>query len=505
MFGSQLGLFHFPFVVFCLLVEFIRAYTNQIVSLLSFSLPLFVFGTNQTIEISMAMFTLTSACTNNNISQALSLNNDNRFRDASFSSYLNCCDETCMRKLAESSQNLNSIITATPHEHLHLRRKVEDGEIGVFGAEKYFNGGMDEESPRIASNGAINYRHVKKDEPVDKQRIQLETPSTHSDSSWNSQSGLLQSVVRNPPKKKASKRQAKSLLASLGCNCACNDKSSIDIDDHVVESNTKRSGKAVDLARANKSWLNPSVKEEMPCTKIDDAGIGLSREDCFSFPILNSKPVKVHLQEEEDDDKERKSLEVFGSPVLQKKKKAFSLERRLTMLTTWDTNARMEELEIPASCDGTHNDDIESDASSDLFEIESFTNNSNPFLDRQASDGMSSSFVIPTTCYAPSEASIEWSVVTASAADFSVVSDCEDPISSAAAPKKARKMVPNAKAGVDGEREKRLTGILLGCKSQKAVRIARDAYITNGKAVPDPRRCHRTDSFAPVTRFQALN
>ncbi|KAJ0763480.1 putative protein PHYTOCHROME KINASE SUBSTRATE [Helianthus annuus] len=56
-------------------------------------------------------------------------------------------------------------------------------------------------------------------------------------------------------------------------------------------------------------------------------------------------------------------------------------------------------------------DDTGSDASSDLFEIENFSANEdyNSFLARQATKNNE---------YAPSEASVEWSVVTASVADF---------------------------------------------------------------------------------------
>ncbi|MCI01260.1 protein PHYTOCHROME KINASE SUBSTRATE 1, partial [Trifolium medium] len=81
--------------------------------------------------------------------------------------------------------------------------------------------------------------------------------------------------------------------------------------------------------------------------------------------------------------------------------------------------------EIDSSYVDDDNDDAASDASSDLFEIESLKGkSSNNFLTRQTSDA-ASSCVSPNN-YAPSEASIEWSVVTASAA---VMSDCEDQMS----------------------------------------------------------------------------
>ncbi|CAH2045688.1 unnamed protein product [Thlaspi arvense] len=59
-----------------------------------------------------------------------------------------------------------------------------------------------------------------------------------------------------------------------------------------------------------------------------------------------------------------------------------------------------------------------SDSSSDLFEIENLTGKPKPCLTRQGSDAAS------PTRHAPSEVSIEWSIVTASSADFSVMSEC---------------------------------------------------------------------------------
>ncbi|KAA8532984.1 hypothetical protein F0562_032899 [Nyssa sinensis] len=184
----------------------------------------------------------------------------------------------------------------------------------------------------------------------------------------------------------------------------------------------------------------------------------------------------MHFQEEEEDDKPRKLLEAFGSPILEKGKKTLSM-------LIW------EETEIPERSDRMFND-TGSDASSDLFEIDSFKSNANPFL---ASDGMS--------CYAPSEASIEWSVVTASAADFSATSDSEE-LRAAATTTNPNKKVPTAKTMPAGEIQKWRPS-LLGCKSYKAVRVAGDAYRTSEKAIPETRRHPRSDFFAPLTRFRA--
>ncbi|CAL5399021.1 unnamed protein product [Camellia sinensis] len=425
----------------------------------------------------MDLFKLTSSSTKN-ISQ--SFVNKNHLRSVNYS------EGIYLRKITESDISPNPIII-TPHENLYLGRKKaeEEGEIDVFGAEKYFNH-VDDENLKV---GAIKYKYAKDEQSVEiglvKPKIQPGTPSIYSESSSNIQNVLLQNVVRNSPRRNAKKRDGKKgLLACLGCNCSCNDRDSVETDEQFSESKSKtRDGTVskehienghhtVDLAQINASRLH--------CMKIDEVG------NSFTFPILNSKAenlaIKARLHEhDDDDDEQREFFEVFGSPVLEKK--------------------------IQAGSDGIIiHTDAESDASSDLFEIESLKNNPNyPYLLRQASDGMSSC-VMQTTCYAPSEASIEWSVGTASAVDFSAMSDTADLITSSEVVTKAQKMGLNEKTGVSKEADRQRSGILLSCKSHKAVRVAGDAYRTNGKANPDPRTHGRgLGSFGPVTQLQPEN
>ncbi|KAJ7943484.1 protein PHYTOCHROME KINASE SUBSTRATE 1-like [Quillaja saponaria] len=421
-------------------------------------------------------------------------NNDNHLPDASFSSYLNSNEEKFVQKLADSSQNLSPIIRTQKDDVHKGGKKEEDGEIGVFGAEKYFNGVTEEESPRIVNMGARNYQ-LKKDEPADlvtrKCKIQPGTPSVRSGSSWNSQSKLLESSLRHPSRAKKNKAHGKSFLATLGC--ICSDKNSVDICEHVGEtdhSNTPNYGVVYGKASTKK----PFKADQDLNGLVQIKGVGLNRENCFQFPTVNSgvgdMPVKLQFQQEEEE-KPRKSLEVFGSPILEKRNKSLSIDKRVKMLS-WDATPRMEEIEISASAGGIYND-AESDASSDLFEIESLTGKSQPFLARQASDAGS------TTCYTPSEASIEWSVVTASAAEFSMMSDYEDlrPIRITSPVK-----TPSTRSS-SKEIQRRRSGMLLGCKSDKAVRVAGDACRINEKANFDQQIRRKPDSFSQVTRFPA--
>lgn len=154
--------------------------------------------------------------------QPLSSDTDNHLRDASFSSYLNSSEKTIISKLAE---NPNSLF-------LGRRKVVEgEGEIGVFRAEKYFNDLVVEENPRVPNHVRIE-TEFQKNAPIDISHSKLKiqprtTPSAYSESSWNSQSGLLQSVKRNPSQRKGKKRNGKNFISSLGCSCHCNGENSV--------------------------------------------------------------------------------------------------------------------------------------------------------------------------------------------------------------------------------------------------------------------------------------
>lgn len=451
--------------------------------------------------------------------------------DASFSSYLSKTEEAFLRSLGESSRKLTNptTMTSTTQEERNkknsgrLSKKEQDEEIGVFGAEKYFTGLIDEESPRITSHKIARKYQRTEDEVGIKNPDQIHetrTPSIRSESSsWNSQSALLQSGMKNninpQIKKKNSKmiNKKKYFFPNLGCNyCSCSDENAVDTineldHDDVGEISFKKSN--------NKSTAINHRAVEINSKKLD-------REPCFSFP---SSKQGARIKNDEGKLAMRKSVEVFGSPVALEKghsNRSLSLDKRLS---NWDLGtstqkpkAAADEIELDANSAGIVNiyQDSESDASSDLFEIESLTEKtSNLFLTRLPSDdNTTSGCVTPTTCYAPSEASIEWSVVTAScAADvLSVMSDCE-----------LEQRKSSAADNKEIQRSKRPSNILLGCKSHKAVRVAGDAYYKadddhnnksssnnnnnetnfNRHRVVDPLVRRRSDSAIHMARFHA--
>ncbi|KAL8518728.1 hypothetical protein ACS0TY_009905 [Phlomoides rotata] len=367
-------------------------------------------------------------------------------REASFSSYLDGAEATFVLKLAGArTQGLIS----TPHDHILLGKKTtDDREIDVFAAEKYFNEGLNR-SPKVCTKDLSSHHH-EKDAPIGILAVKEHPPtaplSIRSESSWNSRSALLHNVSRNQKPRKANK----SFLATIGCNCSCADNYSTDIDDCVGETNSIKSTSTAKSRKGDKT-NDHLVRKPHSDSKFGEPELRVNSQGHFTFPVFNSKI---------DEAAKRKSPEVFGSPVMEKK---------LPMIT-WDAIAPSvsEEIRIPSISSEMQNDS-DSDSSSDLFEIESLSKG-NPFLSRQASGGLSGCRT-PTNCYAPSEGSIEWSVITASAADFSVLSDSEE--FTVPCPKKVG---INSKHGSFKEIPKLRPSILSGCKNHRAVSIAGDAH-----------------------------
>lgn len=446
-------------------------------------------------------------------SKTLSFESINNHRDASFSSYLHGDEGILALCLSESNQNINTI-HSNSHELIYASPKnVEDKEIGIFSAEKYFKGDMDDDDadPKSTDTSSKSYQH-EKDIPVNinpvKPKVRPRTPSVRSSSSYNSQTVLLPT---NHQSRNMTKAFCKSFLSSLSCKCSCSEKNSVLTDDHVVEAKkhsktlVEQNNKAAESDQKNKTPTRKwSEQEVIPYKKFDEKEFPSSREECFNFPVLNPKKgsLAATVESPVEDNAQRKSLEVFGSPrtpITNQVNKSLSFGRKATMLT-WDlVNPPMDETRIPKNQD-VMSDDYESDASSELFEIESFSTKTNSLSGRQTSDG-ASICLTPATCYAPSEASIEWSVVTASAAEFSIMSDSEDLRS--ANTKNQNRMTRFAKNAPEKELHKRLPNILSGCKSQKAVRVAGNAYKESDRATPISQGCHRLDPSKPVAKFQA--
>ncbi|KAI4340101.1 hypothetical protein MLD38_024970 [Melastoma candidum] len=404
----------------------------------------------------------------------------NDIRTASFAVYLKPTDDSFVKRLGDSSRH-----AVVPREDVHqtfgsMKIANREGEIGVFGAEKYFNGNMEDgPSPRLIDeytrrNGYKKESRLDTCTSVSKSRSV--TASVSSESSWNGHAALLRGFQKNPaPNRQSSfSFNGRGLFRRLGCNKSCSGEKSI------------HTRKEDDPKCHQQNLALPSsivqANDGLQSSNFDGASsTGSRREELFAFPVLGSfchkesegKRLREGVGEKEGIEAPRDSIEVFGSGHKDKKKVdavALNLERKLSVLT-WDAIPKPHSPKVSPKS-SVLNDDLESEASSDLFEIENISGATNidPLFVPHPPDGFS--------FYEPSEASIEWSVVTVSAADFSAISEYDE--------KEVREInsgftfVPNPRLMMEreGGRNRPASGGggggggLLGCKSHKSVRVA---------------------------------
>ncbi|KAI3994435.1 hypothetical protein MKX01_012692 [Papaver californicum] len=328
-------------------------------------------------------------------------------------------------------------------------------------------------------------------------------------------------LLRTPSR--LDRSNSKNIFAAFGCKCYCSDKKSVDVDESVGDYNSNDppsffENKQFDSSRVNINALSKLqtkveqqpigfaqtiqtstewFKEELPSLKFDKLGFQFNKQDYLPLPNSNagvenvvnfgSKDVK---EEDKEDNKPRTSLDVFRAPIFSKEEITLNLQSKLNLLNWDDSSSRAERISAVLTSIEM-DDDTASDISSDLFEIKTLSANGNhPFFQSsQESDDDESTCMSPTTCYEPSEASIEWSVVTASAANLSVVSYSGDqkPVTETKTPNASTKNV------IHKEVQKRS---LIGCKSSKSVKVVKHAHRI-------PNRLNSEKQMHHKTRFQA--
>jgi len=394
-----------------------------------------------------------------------------RDTDASFSSYLR-------------PDNKATIITGP----------VEDAttELSIFDAHKYFNDDSNSNNNNIqkvsisrvspmeripergdviateaaryssASSSVDGYAHIRN---YRARSFHAATPTASSEASWNSQTGLLSHPpgaipvsMQNPqnPKSLRIPKHSKSIWL-LRRKCPCTGKKSVQIKESAQESKSRISQQERDYEHHKVShditpnkWILNQTPSSLPVPVTATATFAAAKSqryhnsnshrvassvnsvrvpftDGFTFPVLNpNNPItKLKLASGvAEEDPPRDSLEVFRPPDEPSPK---------PLNFTFPAKARVVE------------DDAASDASSDLFEIESFstatqstfpaayrrnsrdsfdeasasTSTTGFFFGRRSVDEGSTTPTI-TECYEPSEASIEWSVTTAEGHDETV-------------------------------------------------------------------------------------
>lgn len=267
------------------------------------------------------------------------------------------------------------------------------GEIAVFGANNYF---------RLDYQTGLKRDLKHLEAPAAGAGAGARSNSTRSDaSSYNSRIALLP-INLGPQAKQKKGINARRMFLGFGCRGPCFDKKGVH---HLV---------------AEEAYIARSER-------IDHKN--------------------NHLEES------RNSIEVFGAAATVKGEVAKNMERKLSMLT-WDAIPKAQSTAAPSGVVDDE-DEVGSDGSSDLFEIE---NIANPIDDAAIC-------ISPASQYAPSEASIQWSVVTASALDYN------NDVSVSVAGDVRNRSIKEAQKGRHGG--------ILGCRSQKAVDVVQNVSCKN--------------------------
>ncbi|KAM7259458.1 hypothetical protein ACFE04_015199 [Oxalis oulophora] len=420
---------------------------------------------------------------------------------------------------------------------------IHDSEISIFDAQKYFDESNIEPKPirkptvlvppaaenkvmvnleQISEN--LNIPRISSASSADgfgrnfyKAHSFHATPTVSSEASWNSQTGLLSNPpgafavsLRNPADNSRGGRKSKW---PFGMTCPCSGKKSVQVQENLSEpkvSVVQAEEKLPEPKVLERSSTNPSpfYKPASPNDHLRrisadqnhfsssgqrDLASGTIRPfgdvpvvappqpavANFTFPILNSNqsssPMKVVLSglppvisTLPEEEPARNSLEVFRPPSNENQQRSMMTRRSFTFLGSPKARLTIG-----------NDDDVASDASSDLFEIESFSTQTTT-LYRDSLDDASSfnamingGYNIPKSlddatiirssnvtlprecCYEPSEASIDWSVTTA---------DIDDVSSHFAAHVSNGKKKGGGSGSGGG-------GGLLSCRSEKAVSV----------------------------------
>ncbi|OWM90419.1 uncharacterized protein LOC116187415 [Punica granatum] len=266
-------------------------------------------------------------------------------RSASFSEYVNNIAEDCARCPGDSLPEYELPIPVLP-------RKLgpREHEIDVFDAKKYFNMNSDVQTALNKEENHILGR--KSGAPI----VIPETGAGITNPFQGSGSGDIPHQ-----KKKNQGTRRPGILFGFSCSDCCLDAKSVQVSE---ESQAKNLNKTASVS-------------------------GSDRTAEFEFPILNAV--------EPTEKQPWKSLDLFGLDAMVRgggDAVAINLERKLSM-QTWDAIPKARTIPVPPRTDATHGDEVDSCASSDLFEIESI-----PAMCRHAA-------LRPTRSESPSEKEIQ--------------------------------------------------------------------------------------------------
>ncbi|XP_074591558.1 protein PHYTOCHROME KINASE SUBSTRATE 4-like [Curcuma longa] len=401
-------------------------------------------------------------------------------------------------------------------------RGSTDTELNIFEAERYFSEGRasadkgtlvdDEVLERCDFSSDARTSSVSSLDGLRRNGRSVETPTGSSEASWNSKSGFLSHgpglfLAGRSPRSPGVRRFFRR-------SCPCFGKKSVDVEvRRPMELNAPLSAKRLSF-RAGEVGLS-SIPELAPgdefkseldageVTKISPGNWGKDRS--FFNVATRFSPEKTFPTEFGhrivSSGKLFTETAGFSFPVLSPPRESLEVfrpseEAARTMLKPPEVALPLCERDrlrfvYPASPKARPEEDVASDTSSDLFEIETTlsvaptTNRRLDSLDelegrrfvgsgaaaeilqhRRSLEGVATPSVAPSECYAPSEASVVWSVATAEgfATNFSSAASNYDEF----------RFIEEehdrfAEAAMAGERRK--ANGLLSCRCEKAVSV----------------------------------
>lgn len=427
--------------------------------------------------------------------------------------------------------------------HDSVGRTADDTEISIFDAERYFNESQESNltskivtatlnpetqngnlSPKSRDSSSLNgFSGLRS-------RSFRTTPTASSEASWNSQVGLLKKShaslsisVASFPNREQRKELSSSARRLFGHSCPCSSKKSVDVEEIYSEpkssnssscvTNNSSAAKVEARLKAEEVLRTTGGVEQMAKMKVfpgilpQDPEIFRAPGRCFSLenPFTASEigcrivdsagfsfPAPFPRKENSAENSARVSLEVFRPTETATPLKNLAEFQKGPFLTKAGDRRNFTFPGSPMTRPAV-DDDVASDTSSDLFEIESFSTQMG-FRRRDSLDEISSSLfeqrklaeraagithpprgvddeeaatpsIAPSECYPPSEVSVEWSVTTAEGFDRASVANFSSAVSE-------YEQLRHAAVALGSGRKKGIGGGgggLLSCRSEKSI------------------------------------
>jgi hypothetical protein len=346
-----------------------------------------------------------------------------------------------IQKVTISSNNSNSNNNNSRVSPVVININNETESIGIPESTRY-------SSASSSVDGYANIRNYRA------RSFHAATPTASSEASWNSQQGLLShppgaiSVnIKHPsnPNSNNNNNNKNNLRSSLSKpiwllrrKCPCTGKKSVQVNEKKSTELPKNSTKNPSPVSPSppppppmNNWVNNNnsmdqnqtpnhvVTKSQRFQPVVTTTVRVPFTEGFTFPVLNPNSISTTTKHKNGvalEEPPRESLEVFRPPD----------EHTVEAIHAKSLNFPF----LPAMSRIVVDDgDAASDASSDLFEIESFSTATQSssyaaaVYRRNSRDSFDEGSVTTamTECYEPSEASIEWSVTTADGYDESSI------------------------------------------------------------------------------------